>query len=73
MWLLLSKRFRRFLLLSIAIPLASMAIRAIRTRVERRTGPTRATGWLSYLETVVRQGGPIGRPGAPTTPSHDHR
>ncbi len=55
MWLLLSKRFRRFLMLSVAIPVAVRTIRAIRVRVERRSGPTRATGWLGHVEALAQR------------------
>ena len=53
MWLLLSRRARRFLLLSVAIPLAPRAIRAIRLQVEQRSGPTRATRWLGHAEALI--------------------
>lgn len=53
MWVFLSKRLRRFLLVSVAIPLAPRAIRAIRLQVERRTGPTRATHWFGQAETLA--------------------
>ena len=53
MWLLLSRRFRRFILLSVAIPLAPRAIRAVRRQVERHTGPTSVTRWLIRGEVMA--------------------
>ena len=53
MWVLLSRTARRFLLLSVAIPLAPKVIRAIRGQVEQRGGPTWATRWLSHGEALI--------------------
>ena len=54
MWLLLSRRLRRFILLSVAIPFAAKGIRALRLQVERRTGPTRTTRWLGHGEALAQ-------------------
>ncbi|MGL5930991.1 MAG: hypothetical protein ACRCY8_18825 [Dermatophilaceae bacterium] len=50
MWALLSAGVRRWLLLAVAVPLATMLVRAVRQHVEHRSGPTLFSRLLARLE-----------------------
>jgi hypothetical protein len=46
MWLFLTRRLRMWLLLTVAVPLATGLLRRIGRTLERRTGPTALTRGL---------------------------
>ena len=46
MWLLMSARLRRWLLLAVGLPLLAALLRALGERLEARDGPTTASRWL---------------------------
>jgi formate hydrogenlyase subunit 4 len=43
MWLLLTRRLRMWLILSVVVPLTSGVLRKLGRRLERRNGPSRAS------------------------------
>ena len=43
MWFLLTRRLRLWLVLTVAVPLATGLLRRVGRTLERRTGPTRVT------------------------------
>jgi hypothetical protein len=59
MWVLLSTAARRWLIASIALPLAAKAVAMVAGRLERRNGPTRLSKVLRRTSslTSARRGG----------------
>ena len=55
MWLFLTRRLRRWLILAVLLPIMSVLVRTIRSALERRTGSTRLTRALLRLERLGRR------------------
>lgn len=55
MWLFLTTRLRRWLLMAIAVPALLSLVRFLRVRLERRTGPNTLTRTLGRLEHLARR------------------
>lgn len=69
MWLLLSARLRRWVVAVIALPAALFAVRALRQRLEARSGPTMLSKALVALESIgARFAGTGGRRAPMTRP-----
>jgi hypothetical protein len=49
MWALLSRRFRRWLLMVVAVPLLGALARRLADRIEERSGPTRTSRALDSV------------------------
>jgi hypothetical protein len=54
MWALLSRRFRRWLLMVVAVPLLGVVARRLADRIERRHGSTRTSRALGHVGRVAR-------------------
>ena len=54
MWALLSRRFRRWLLMVVAVPLIGAFARRVSTRLEERHGATRASRVLGHVGNVAK-------------------
>lgn len=52
MWLFLTARLRQWLFLAVLIPTATIAVRLLRTQLEKKSGPTRMTRSLLRLEQL---------------------
>ena len=52
MWLFISARIRQWLILAVALPLATLVVRLVRQAIEKRSGPTRLTRLLSSVESL---------------------
>ena len=52
MWVFLTARFRRWLILAVAVPLATTAVHLIRVALEKRSGATRLTRVLGRVEDL---------------------
>jgi hypothetical protein len=52
MWAFLSSRFRRWLLLAVVVPGILLALKVLRTQLERRFGPSTATRVIRRIERV---------------------
>jgi hypothetical protein len=57
MWVLLSARLRRWLLVTAVLPLVAMVARSAADRVERSRGPNPVTGALRRVGSLDRRGG----------------
>lgn len=57
MWVFLSGRLRRWLLLAVAVPLATVLVRTLRTQIEKRSGSTRLTRGLAHVERLGQRTG----------------
>ncbi len=55
MWMFISNRFRQWLLMAVAVPLALWVVRLIRRRLEARSGPTRLTRAMGGVESLGRR------------------
>jgi len=53
MWLFLTARLRRWLLMAIAVPALLGLVRFLRVRLEQRTGPNTRTRTLARLEHLA--------------------
>jgi formate hydrogenlyase subunit 4 len=54
MWALLSRRFRRWLLMVVAVPLLGALARRLADRIEQRHGPNVASRALDQVGRVAR-------------------
>jgi len=54
MWLFLSRRFRRWLLMAVAVPVIGAVARRVSCRLEERHGPTRTSRTLGHVGNVAR-------------------
>jgi hypothetical protein len=54
MWALLSRRFRQWLLMVVAVPLLGAAARHLADRLERRRGPNPASRTLHKVGRAAR-------------------
>ena len=50
MWLFFTARIRQWLILAVALPLATLVVRGVRRAIEKRSGSTRLTRILSSVE-----------------------
>lgn len=55
MWVFFTSRLRQWLILAVAVPLATVLVRTIRRRIEKRTGETRLTRGLGQVENLGRR------------------
>ena len=55
MWVFFTSRLRQWLILAVAVPLATVVVRTIRRRLEKRTGETRLTRGLGQVENLGRR------------------
>ena len=55
MWVFFTSRLRQWLILAIAVPLATVLVRTIRRSIEKRTGQTRLTRGLGQVENLGRR------------------
>lgn len=55
MWLFITARLRQWLILAVALPLATLVVRLVRQAIEKRTGQTRLTRVLSSAESLGRR------------------
>ena len=55
MWVFFTSRLRQWLILAVAVPLATVLVRTIRRRIEKRTGETRLTRGLGHVEELGRK------------------
>jgi hypothetical protein len=55
MWVFFTSRLRQWLILAVAVPLATLVVRTIRRRIEKRTGETRLTRGLGHVEDLGRR------------------
>ena len=55
MWVFFTSRLRQWLILAVAVPLATVVVRTIRRRIEKRTGETRLTRGLGQVENLGRR------------------
>jgi hypothetical protein len=55
MWVFFTSRLRQWLILAVAVPLATVLVRTIRRRIEKRTGETRLTRGLGHVEDLGRR------------------
>lgn len=55
MWVFFTSRLRQWLILAVAVPLATVLVRTIRRRIEKRTGETRLTRGLGQVENLGRK------------------
>ena len=55
MWVFFTSRLRQWLILAVAVPLATVVVRTIRRRLEKRTGETRLTRGLGQVENLGRK------------------
>jgi len=65
MWILISARLRRWLLAAVALPLITVVVRTLRTRLEARSGSTGLSTTLRRVENVT------GRMGRRRSPDDD--
>ena len=63
MWVLLSTRLRRWLLMSAVLPLVALVARSVADRVERKRGPGKLSGALHQVGRLDRRGRRDGRRG----------
>ena len=63
MWVLLSTRLRRWLLMSAVVPLVALVARSVAHRVERKRGPGKLSGALHQVGRLDRRGRREGRRG----------
>jgi hypothetical protein len=54
MWALLSRRFRRWLLMVVAVPVIGALARRLAERLERKHGPTTTSKALGHVGRVAR-------------------
>jgi hypothetical protein len=54
MWAFFSRRFRRWLLMAVAVPLIGAAARHLSGRLEERQGSTRASRTLGHVGRVAQ-------------------
>jgi hypothetical protein len=54
MWALFSRRFRRWLLMAVAVPLIGTLARRLSERLEERHGATRASRVLGHVGNVAK-------------------
>jgi hypothetical protein len=52
MWVFLSGRLRSWLILAVAVPAGTLAVRTVRKQIEKRSGSTRLTRSLSRVERL---------------------
>ena len=52
MWVFFTSRLRQWLILAVAVPLATVLVRTIRRSIEKRTGQTRLTRGLGQVENL---------------------
>jgi hypothetical protein len=57
MWVLLSARLRRWLLVTAVLPVVALVARSAADRVERTRGPGKASGLLRRVGSLDRRGG----------------
>jgi Mg-chelatase subunit ChlD len=57
MWVFLTSRIRQWIILAIAIPLATAVVRRIRTAIEKRKGETPLTRGLGKVEDLADRRG----------------
>ena len=55
MWVFFTARLRRWLILAVAVPVATVLVRTIRRQLEKRSGETRLTRGLSRVEQIGRR------------------
>ena len=55
MWVFFTSRLRQWLILAVAVPIATVLVRTIRRRIEKRTGETRLTRGLGRVEDLGRR------------------
>ena len=55
MWVFFTSRLRQWLILAVAVPLATVLVRTIRRRIEKKTGETRLTRGLGHVEDLGRK------------------
>ncbi len=55
MWMFITNRFRQWLLLAVAVPLALWILSLIRRRLEARSGSTRLTRAMARGESLGRR------------------
>ncbi|SER06311.1 hypothetical protein [Microlunatus flavus] len=55
MWVFFTARLRQWLILAVAVPLATVLVRTIRRSIEKRTGQTRLTRGLGQVENLGRR------------------
>ncbi len=55
MWVFFTSRLRQWLILAVAVPLATVVVRTVRRRIEQRTGETRLTRGLGQVENLGRR------------------
>ena len=55
MWVFFTSRLRQWLILAVAVPLATVLVRTIRRRIEKKTGETRLTRGLGRVEDLGRR------------------
>jgi hypothetical protein len=64
MWVLLSATVRRWVILSVAIPIAAKLLTVLAERLERRNGPTRLSNGLRRAGSLASTGRRPNRPRA---------
>lgn len=52
MWVFFTARLRQWLILAVAVPVATVLVRTIRRQIEKRTGQTRLTRGLGHVENL---------------------
>ncbi|SDU99610.1 hypothetical protein SAMN04488544_3186 [Microlunatus sagamiharensis] len=55
MWVFFTSRLRQWLVVAVAVPLATVLVRTIRRRIEKKTGETRLTRGLGHVEDLGRR------------------
>lgn len=55
MWVFFTARLRQWLILAVAVPLATVLVRTVRRQIEKRTGQTRLTRGLGQVENLGRR------------------
>jgi hypothetical protein len=57
MWVFITARLRQWLILAVLIPVATMLVHALKRFLERRSGQTRLTRGLGWLENLGQRHG----------------
>ncbi len=57
MWVFFTARLRRWLILAVAVPVATLLVRTLRKQIEKRSGQTRLTRGLARAEQLGRRRG----------------
>lgn len=52
MWVFFTARLRQWLILAVAVPVATLLVRTIRRQIEKRSGETRLTRGLGHVEQI---------------------